>query len=199
MNNETMLKLIRHLCVFAFIGLLIFLIVDVLDVEPESPTMAIAQAPAITPTPSPTPIPTPTPTPTPNAPIFDTIYFENALFTGYHLDGQLISGILIWSSPADWDGCWFEGEWLNTPDGRVRRGRYECIRGNVFIGDTRIVNDIELHRTASQIYGTFTWSNGATFYGQWFAEHGYRLGTHTSANGTIRTGRFSIETGEFLD
>jgi hypothetical protein len=142
----------------------------------EQPPLAATPTPA----PIPTPTPVPTPTSTPNVPIFSTLEFDNGTFTGYHINRNLLNGVYIWD-----DGTTFEGEWLDTDDGRIRRGRTEFANGNTSIGD-------KIASTGNQIYGEFIWANGDRYEGEWLDGFRTGQGIFTRINGDWFEGEFLL-------
>jgi serine/threonine protein kinase len=93
---------------------------------------------------------TPTPEPIQNTPSYGMLHFSNGRFTGFHLNGQFISGVYVWFL-----GDVFEGEWLDG--GRTLRGTAWFANGFVFTGDLYIFDDVTRLDTL--------WTDGISFDG----------------------------------
>jgi len=63
-----------------------------------------------------------------NVPEYGALYFNNGSFTGYHINGQLITGTSPWP-----DGTFFQGNWTRGGDS-IRTGVETRADGTVRIG-----------------------------------------------------------------
>ena len=112
--------------------------------------------------------------------VFGTLHFDNGFFRGYHINGQRISGRFFWDC-----GSVFDGEYIDTPSGLIRRGRNYLTNGAVFVGDS-------WNASGDQITGRMYFADGAFFVGEWQRTSSglVRIGTYTWPDGTSLFGRF---------
>jgi len=123
---------------------------------------------------------------------------DGFIFIGEALDNERRIGLAYYCKvhgSVTWEnGNTFYGNWLDSSGEQIRRGRFEFTNGNIFVGDA-------IARNGSLLTGTLSWPSGSSFTGDWIdTPYGrIRQGTHTSADGTTRTGRFDNNTGRFLE
>jgi DNA polymerase III epsilon subunit family exonuclease len=129
--------------------------------------------------------------------------------SGDHYEGMFSNGKLhghgkyTWKNGSTYEGNWVEGEMTGggkslSADGTIKSGNF--LKGQLHGQGTLIFSPSgewkgdryvgEFINGIREGLGTYTWSNGTTYSGQWIASKMFGNGIMKTANGVIETGNF---------